>query len=82
MAERERYHSILRQADDIVYVGREYSGACMRKRNYYLVDHSSILLAVYNGSHRSGTGMTVRYAQKLGREIIVIDPITKAVNSK
>ena len=54
----------------------------MRKRNYYLVDHSSILLAVYNGSHRSGTGMTVRYAQKLGREIIVIDPITKAVNSK
>lgn len=82
VAERERYHSILRQADDIVYVGREYSGACMRKRNYYLVDHSSILLALYNGSYRSGTGMTVRYAQKLGREIIVIDPITKAVNSK
>lgn len=82
VAERERYHSILRQADDIVYVEREYSGVSMQKRNYYLVDHSSILLAVYNGSHRSGTGMTMRYAHKLGREIIVIDPITKAVNGK
>ena len=81
-AEQERYHSILRQADEVVYVGREYNGVSMRNRNYYLVDHSSILLAVYNGSYRSGTGMTMRYAQKLEREIIVIDPITRAVNGK
>lgn len=79
VAERERYHSILRQADEIFYVGREYNGACMRNRNYYLVNHSSILLAVYNGVYRSGTGMTVRYAKKLGREIFFIDPITRKV---
>ena len=79
MAERERYHSILRQADEIVYVGREYNGACMRNRNYYLVDHSSILLAVYDGCYRSGTGMTVRYAQKLGRKITAINPFTLSV---
>lgn len=77
VAERERYHSILRQADEVVYVGREYSGTCMRNRNYYLVDHSSILLAVYNGVYRSGTGMTVRYAQKLGLETIIVDPISR-----
>lgn len=81
VAERERYHSILRQADDIVYVGREYHGACMRKRNYYLVDHSSILLAVYDGCYRSGTGMTVRYAQKLVREITAINPFTLSVEA-
>ena len=46
----------------------------MMKRNRYLVDHSSILLAVYNGTRRSGTGATVRYAQQLNREIIMIDP--------
>lgn len=79
MAEQERYRSILQQADEIVYVGREYNGACMRNRNYYLVDHSSILLAVYDGSYRSGTGMTVRYAQKLGRKITAINPFTLSV---
>ena len=81
-AARKQYHLILRQADEVVYVGREYSGACMRNRNYYLVDHSSILLAVYNGVYRSGTGMTVRYAQKLGREIFSIDPITRKVEHR
>ena len=71
---QERYHSILVQANEVIYVGQEYSRDCMMKRNHYLVDHSSILLAVYNGTRRSGTGATVRYAQQLNREIIILDP--------
>ncbi len=71
---REIYFSILEQADDIVYVSRKYSKGCMLKRNCYLVDHATCLLAVYNGEWRGGTAMTVRYAQKLGREIIIIEP--------
>ena len=43
------------------------------------MDYSSVLLAVYNGSTRSGTGMTVRYARKLGRDIYVIDPASLQV---
>ena len=74
-----RYNAILRQAGEIVYVSREYAPDCMLRRNRYLVDHASILLAVYNGVQRSGTGATVRYAQKLGREILLIDPISRAV---
>ncbi len=77
---RELYFSILEQADDVVYVSREYRKGCMLKRNRYLVEHSSVLLAVYNGVQRSGTGMTVRYARELGREIIVIDPISRNIN--
>ena len=76
---QERYRSILMQANEVIYVGQEYSRDCMLERNRYLVDHSSILLAVYNGAYRSGTGMTVRYAQKLGREVIVIDPILQHI---
>ncbi len=38
-----------------------------------------MLLAVYNGVRRSGTGATVNYARKQGREIIVIDPLTLSV---
>lgn len=71
---RELYHSILEQADEVVYVNREYSKGCMLERNRYLVDHAACLLAVYNGEWRGGTAMTVRYARKLGREVIVITP--------
>lgn len=78
--ERERYHSILRQADEVIYVNREYHDDCMLERNRYLVDYSSVLLAVYNGTYRSGTGMTVRYAKRLGREVIVIDPVSRSVS--
>ena len=74
---QEHYHSILKQANEVIYVGQEYSRNCMLKRNRYMVDRTSILLAVYNGTYRSGTGMTVRYAQKLGREVIIIDPILR-----
>ena len=40
-----------------------------------MVEAAGILLAVYNGAQRSGTGATVNYARK-SREIIVIDPVT------
>ena len=73
---RERYFSILGQADEVVYVSREYSKDCMLKRNRYLVDHAACLLAVYNGEWRGGTAMTVRYARKLGREVSILNPNT------
>ena len=74
---RDRYHSILDRADSIVYVSRVYHKKCMLDRNRFLIDHAAALLAVYNGERRGGTAATVRYAQKVGREIIVIDPITR-----
>lgn len=73
---RERYHFILERADSVEYVSREYYDGCMIDRNHRMIDAAGILLAVYNGARRSGTGATVNYARKLGREIIVIDPIT------
>lgn len=76
---QERYRSILAQANEVVYVGQKYSRDCMLKRNRYLVDHSSFLLAVYNGTRRSGTGATVRYAINQGREIVIIDPASRNI---
>ncbi len=70
---RELYAAVLDQAESVVYVSREYSEGCMLKRNRYLVDHAACLMAVYNGEWRGGTAMTVRYARKLGREIIVLN---------
>lgn len=77
---RERYRSILERADSVVYVSRDYHKNCMLDRNRFLVDYASVLLAVYNGERRGGTAATVRYARKSGREIIVIDPITRLIS--
>lgn len=77
---RERYDSILKRADSVDYVSRDYYDGCMIERNHRLVEAAGLLLAVYNGVRRSGTGSTVNYARKLGREIIVIDPLTLAVS--
>lgn len=71
---RKRYFFILEQADEVVYVSREYHDGCMLERNRYLVDHAACLLAIYNGERRGGTAMTVRYARKMGREVIVLNP--------
>ena len=79
---QEHYYSILAQANEVVYVGQEYSRDCMLERNRWLVDRASILLAVYDGTYRSGTGMTVRYAQKLGREIIIIHPVLRSITHR
>lgn len=76
---QELYFSILGQAYEVVYVSREYSKNCMLERNRYLVNHVACLLAVYNREQRGGTAMTVRYAQKLGRDIIIIDPHTRKI---
>ena len=73
---RERYHSILERADSVDYVSRQYYDGCMIDRNHRLVESAGLLLAVFNGVRRSGTGATVNYARKMGKEIIVIDPIT------
>ena len=74
--DRQRYHAILRQADSVTYVSREARQGCMLARNRRLVESAAVLLAVYGGRSRSGTGATLRYARQLGREIIRIDPIT------
>ena len=77
---RDLYHSILDRADSVVYVSRTYYKNCMLDRNRFLVTPAAALLAVYNGERRGGTAATLRYAQKMGREIIVIDPITRLIS--
>ena len=71
---QERYHSILKQADSIEYVSHEYYDGCMIDLNHRLVEAAGTLLAVYNGERRGGTAATVRYARKLERKIVIVNP--------
>lgn len=74
-----RYKHILHEADSVEYVKRFYDQKCMLEHNQRLVNSSAILLAVYNGEKRGGTAATIRYAQKAGREIVVIDPLSRRI---
>ena len=51
----------------------QYTSDCMVKRNKYMVDNSSVLISVFDGSF-GGTMHTVNYAKKQGLEIIELKP--------
>lgn len=70
-----QYSNLIRSMDEIICLSEEYRSGCYRKRNQYLVDHSSLLIAVADDMH-SGTGQTIRMAERAGltvRRIPVID---------
>lgn len=64
----------IKKSSMVTYVtDSDYFDGCMQKRNRYMVDTSSVLVAVYDGIS-GGTKNTVEYAKKLGKKLIVIRP--------
>lgn len=72
LKEKMLYKKILKHADNVDMPDYPYDDQCMKKRNYKMVDNSAYVIAYYDGSVRSGTGQTFRYAQKCGLGIINI----------
>ena len=56
-----RYRSILNRCDYETMVQDHYSPGCMQRRNRYMVDHSALIIAVYDGCS-GGTRSTLEYA--------------------
>lgn len=70
-----RYWTISARSNGVYTISSgSYSPSAMIKRNEWLVDHSSVLIAVYDGRKGGGTYRTYRYAKSKGKEIIHIDP--------
>jgi uncharacterized phage-like protein YoqJ len=70
----ERWRGLLQQSDEVVYVCEPgYAPWKMQHRNKWMVDHSSIIVAVWDGSE-GGTGNCVRYAETTDCQIIRIQP--------
>ena len=64
----------IKKSSIVTYVtDSDYINGCMQKRNRYMVDTSSVLVAVFDGVS-GGTKNTVEYAKKLGKRLIVIRP--------
>lgn len=69
--QRETYQKILKAADSVEIVSEHYGKNCMKKRNERLVELGDVCVCYCNKKKtRSGTGQTVRIAEKQGKEII------------
>ncbi len=71
--EKEQYNRILSMADYTEIIAPTYSSSCFQKRNIWMVDRSSRVIAAFNGS-KGGTKNTVDYALSKGVEVINILP--------
>ena len=73
LSQRQRYDYIVHQCDVETILQHQYTPDCMHKRNEYMVDHSSLLIAVYGGTG-GGTLYTINYALRQGLEVIRLTP--------
>lgn len=77
---KDLYKKLLDSCDNVVYVhDGPYTPACMEERNKYMVNNSSITIAVWDGS-RGGTGNCVNDAKASGNKIIRIHPRNNVIS--
>ncbi len=66
------YTTIINAASEVITLSESYHRDCFRKRNQFMVDNSSRLIAVVSNYH-SGTGQTINYARKNSLDLHIID---------
>lgn len=64
------YDSILKKVNKRIILSQHYYQGCLLKRNDYLLAHSNLLIAFYNGFKRGGTYYTYRRALNNGLKTI------------
>ncbi len=70
--DRERYYNLIRQCDFETMVQHHYDRQCMQRRDRYMVDNSSLVIAVYGGVF-GGTMYTITYAMRQGLELMMLE---------
>ena len=70
---KRRTYEMLEACADVVVMQEEYHPSVYSHRNRYMVDRSSLLIAVYDGTPKGGTMNTLAYALRQGVETIILD---------
>ena len=73
LGQQRKYKDLLASAAEFVMVSEAYDDGCMQRRNEWMVDRCDVLLAVWDGSS-GGTANCVRYAERVGRTVVRINP--------
>lgn len=71
---QDRYHQILKHKLVTTYVvcPGPYNAGVMNVRNEWMCDHSNLLLACWDGTS-GGTANCIKYARKIGMDIVYIN---------
>lgn len=69
--QRQRYNTILSKADKVRILCPAYTKDCMLERNRHLVNNSAHLICYLRENH-GGTFYTVKYAERMGIDILHI----------
>lgn len=69
-ADRTRYAALLEQCSGVCVLEPMYSSGCMLRRNRAMIDASSLVITVYDGSPQGGTAASVRYARQRGVRLL------------
>ena len=70
--DRRRWQALLDACDYESVVQHRYGPGCMQRRNRFMVNRSSLLLAVYDGEPHGGTSATVLYAMQKGLRLVFL----------
>ena len=68
-SQKREYERMCQVADYKVVLSEKYTPTCMQRRNEYMVNNSCVLVS-YLRRQASGTGKTVRFAEKKGIKVI------------
>ena len=87
---QKEYHRILAAAQQVEVLfdaaaAEKNAAECYKGRNRWMVDRADTVLAVCEidvTDSRTGTATTVRYARRLQKRILYIDPVTLAVTEE
>lgn len=69
--QQKEYRRMLEVADDRILISKDYTPYCMQKRNMFMVDNSSLLIA-YLREVKGGAKNTVEYAKNQHVSIIYV----------
>lgn len=65
-AARKKYNAILEKSDDVTVLSEDYYTRCFHERNDYMIQHSSLLIAYFDGTPKGGTLYTCNKAAAKG----------------
>jgi len=70
--EQNRYRQLLGRCNFETVIQHSYTPGCLQRRNRYLVEHASLIIAAYNGKG-GGTLYTLTYAMNQNLDVVILD---------
>lgn len=70
--EQSRYRALVDCCNYETVIQHSYTPGCLQRRNRYLVEHASLIIAAYNGKG-GGTLYTLTYAMQQNLDVVILD---------